>query len=355
MKNLSIILLLIGLNSTILFADYQYDSLTVIAQPNLALRVNTNKNSELLASMPFGAIVRAYWDNVVKDTINGVHGQWKLVEYNQLKGYAWDPYLSMQRIASDKLFNTDFRIMEEGTFCAELNYSSDLYWYGLYTTDSKETQELLNVNINLIFQQTLKKDDKEKYFGNDFEIDFQLSTDNKKKSVFLIGSKEPLKVGKIKGFLFEKESYSNNKPYIFLYPEQIKNLEIDNMELAIRAKEEVYITDSSKYIITKFYELELAKDENAYYSYNDFFTQNISKDIPHMSSPAFRHCIYKNPKIVWYGDLDGDKKIDFIINSFMMADHGGVDTNYILFLSSKADGKNFVKKVAHFMLWGCYG
>ncbi|MDD4053172.1 MAG: hypothetical protein PHR28_14905 [candidate division Zixibacteria bacterium] len=55
------------------------------------------------------------------------------------------------------------------------------------------------------------------------------------------------------------------------------------------------------------------------------------------------------PTLLWAGDLDRDGRLDLIMN---LTNHYNVDL-YALFLSSKADPGNLVKKVAEFRIVGC--
>ncbi len=57
----------------------------------------------------------------------------------------------------------------------------------------------------------------------------------------------------------------------------------------------------------------------------------------------------KHPMIFWAGDLDGDGKLDFIMDT---AAHYNV-VEYTLFLSSAAEAGKLVKKVASFRRAGC--
>ena len=56
------------------------------------------------------------------------------------------------------------------------------------------------------------------------------------------------------------------------------------------------------------------------------------------------------PTLLWAGDLDGDSKLDFVINA---TPHYAVYAAPMLFLSSMAKGGNLVQKVALFIATGC--
>ena len=56
------------------------------------------------------------------------------------------------------------------------------------------------------------------------------------------------------------------------------------------------------------------------------------------------------PTLLWAGDLDGDNKLDLVINA---TPHYTVSSAPMLFLSSMAKGGNLVQKVAIFIATGC--
>ncbi|MYE88238.1 hypothetical protein F4X33_04500 [Candidatus Poribacteria bacterium] len=56
------------------------------------------------------------------------------------------------------------------------------------------------------------------------------------------------------------------------------------------------------------------------------------------------------PTLLWAGDLDGDNKLDLVINA---TPHYTISSAPILFLSSMAKGGNLVQKVAIFIATGC--
>ena len=55
------------------------------------------------------------------------------------------------------------------------------------------------------------------------------------------------------------------------------------------------------------------------------------------------------PELLWYGDIDGDKKPDFI---FLASSNS--TGQFTLFLSSSAENGNFVKKVGQWTDYDCY-
>lgn len=327
----------------------------VIAQPHLNMREKPNKNSEIIAQIPFWKKVEIYDGNNYIDTVNGITGYWYKAKYDNKEGFVWSQYLGNFYLSDDTIVNIDFQILHEGYKCSGFNYSPELNWYGLYKTEDSTKQELLKVELQFIFKNTTSEEEKNKYFKDEYGADLIVKTNREKESLLIIGAYQPLKEGTISGILFGQYEYNSEHQPNFLYPEQIKDLTLPTTNtLAIKAKVEAEIADTLKLKTATHYEIELASTVHDYYSYDKHTTQNISNDIPFMRNHPSIHSIYKTPKIIWYGDIDNDGKIDFLIKSTYMQDTCGAETYTILFVSSSADKGNFVKKVAYCVSDWCY-
>jgi hypothetical protein len=359
------------LSITSSFADSE---VVVFAEPCLNIREKADNSSKIVGCIPFFSIIN------VSPNLDDAENQyeridaekWYSINHKGHKGYVLGKYLVDRRyfsvVKADK-YNNDVRILLEGEQCGDVNYSPELYWYGIYPTDKDNQQELRKVKITIKTPNTFIKEKKtineaNAIGDNDF---FIIETDVKKKSLFLIGINNPLSEGMINGFHTFK--YIDSPPYQyyfvdrekaeFLYPEQIKSLEVANcLPLFVKAKDSAYIDDPKKLTIKKRYEIEVAK-EFSFFRQEE--SQNLTMDIPEVYKTSFHEDIYnkvlalaayKNPLLVWYGDIDQDKKVDLLFFSHNMAEGGGIAFYLTLFISSKANDNNFVKKVAE--LWyGC--
>ena len=327
----------------------------VIAQPNLTLREKPDINSNVIGTLAFGEKVK-FDNHSVKDIVNQIENRWLKVSYKEKQGYVWGLYLLQTVFNKEKDYNHEYRIMLEAGQCSYVNFSDSLNWYGLYETDNDSIHELKRVSLNIVFQQTANEEEKEKYFGNDEGAEYSVITDNDKQSILLIGSKKKLEERKLKGINLGIRYSNKPKKPIFLLPEEVAELSVGKDKLFVKAKVEAFIKDSVNYIIEKQYQLEVTdKSLNYWWLPKDNYIQNLTSGISHMTSRIYIHAFYKNPKIVWYGDLDGDNKIDILFKSTLMAEGGGADSHLILFLSSEADDNSYLKKVAHYVFWSCYG
>lgn len=320
---------------------------TVIAEPNLIIRAEPKTDGKPINSIPFLGSVSVYEEPRLKDTINDQPNEWRLIEYEGTKGYVWGQYLSYRKIPHDSERNKEYRIMYEGAHCGDINYDPNLNWYGLYKTPDEEIYQLQKVEAQLKLIESVSRSNWEKE-GFEYGQEYILKTDKEDKSIILIGTKTTLTEGMRKG----KENQHG-----FLFPEQILDMSIaKNITLAIRAKIEAYY-DSLSNSITKRYELEVSSSKFQYSQQGrTFYTQDITNCIPFIEGTGRRNALYKNPLLKWYGDIDGDNQVDFIISSALMQDTGGSGVAATLFLSSEAEADEFVSCVdIHIFPSGCNG
>ncbi|MBN1472972.1 MAG: SH3 domain-containing protein [Syntrophaceae bacterium] len=356
------------LSVTLSFADSE---VVVFAEPCLNIRENAHNSSKIVGCIPFFSIINVSPNlDDAEDQYNRIDaGKWYSINYKGRKGYALGEYLVDARyfpVVKAGKYNNDVRILLEGEDCVEVNYSPELNWYGVYPTEKENQQELKRVKITIKTPNTFIKEKKTLNEANDIGDNdfFIVETDVKKKSLFLIGIRNPLSEGMINGF--HKFEYIDSSPYQyyavdrekaeFLYPEQIKFLEVSNcLPLFVKAKAAAYIDDPKKLTRKKRYEIEIAKDSSCFSSSK---SQNLTMDIPEVYKTSYyedrddkilAHAAYKNPLLAWYGDIDQDKKVDLLFFSHNMAEGGGIAFYLTMFLSSKAEGHNYVKKVAE--LW----
>ena len=322
-----------------LYSELPYDSLFVIAESGLILRFKPNTNSQVITTIPFGTKVRRHFDNWIPDTINNRINYWMPVEYGKKKGYVWGLYLSQQPFVDISAINTDFRIIMEGAHCSQVGYSPDFHWYGIYKHQDSGFQEVRKVNIKIFFSQLLTKE--EWHNLKSFDGDFLIKTDQLEKSIFLLGSKDELKTGKIQGYSFIDDYYGYDKT-VFIYPEHPKAFRLnDNYCVTFMSRDIPFIVDSTKYSLGSKYILRITEGENntaEYFDTKDF--QQISNELDFMGRSAKIHSSKRNPTIIWYGDIDRDNKPDFIFAGHNMVEHGGIAGYWVLFISSSAIENN---------------
>lgn len=363
----SIFLILFTPWANLSYADSQ-ENVIIFAEPCLNIREKPDSNSNSVRCAPFLSNAKIMVPSEIPDSDNIIEaGKWYLINYGNEKGYVLGKYLVDARyfsIPEAGAYNNDFRILLEGEQCGSVNYSPDLNWYGLYLTSDKSRQELRKVNVTIKTPNTFLKDKKTDHDVNDTgsKYFFVAKTSIDKESMFLIGTKSNLSEGAIDGFT----DYSATNFFRifgdFLYPEQPKKLDVKGVTpLYIKAKIEAYIDSHKKQTIKKRYEIEIAEEE--FSPFSKINSQNLSPDIQEVQTisccekkdvynRALLHIMYRNPVLLWYGDIDRDGKMDLLFFSHNMADGGGVVFYLTLFLSSKAEGTDFVKKVAE-LKFGC--
>lgn len=333
--------------------DVEVDSLFVLAHPSLSLRSGPSLDSDVIEQIPFFTKVAATRFKEIPDTIGNVVSSWREVYYQGKVGYSWGYYLRHLWPAPNEDYNKEYRVLKEGQACSSMYYLGGMNWYGLYPTEDETKQELIKLDLEIIFPNMLIKEAREE-FRYDLEGGI-IKTGLDKKSTLLIGSKHELEIGVVEGNLLNIDYENRFTPLdSFLYPEEQKMLSISDDRIFMKAKETHIVKDSSDCSIERCYELEIADNPRNFRGFQEFF-QSLTSDIPHMCEPARKHASYRSPRIVWYGDLDRDDKVDFIIRSMQMADKGGTSTHFLLFLSSEAEDGKLVKKVAEFIFGGCYG
>ncbi len=187
-----------------------------------------------------------------------------------------------------------------------------LNWYGIFKTDSNFSLK----KVTLIFTE-------EKYDGACAGW-VNISTNQTRESVFLVGLRDTLVKDVIVGESYEK----------FVYPGVHSVLHIPSSNRYYTLMAFGCVKGSSERDISfEDYKLRLT-DSNA----------NITQEL--ITSIA---CMEVCPTLLWWGDLDGDGKIDMVIRD--CGEMWGFCAS--LYLSSAADSSALVKKVSSKERCGC--
>ncbi len=339
-----------------------YDSLSVIAESGLLIREKPNKESKVVTKIEFGTRIRRLYTRAKSDTIDKHIAKWELIEYNGVKGYVWGLYLSRHIFVKTSTINQEKRFMHEGVQCGQIPYSPGFYWYGIYKSENKDYQELREVQVKLIFQKLMEDQpfDSNGYKNTVNWLDgpeFTIETNQDEISYFLIGSKKKLEPGIITGkMLLNEYDCNNNEISIFLYPEKAEIFCLPECTcVSFISIDQPIIVDSSNFKLSSNFKIFV---KSGVHGINRFDTENgrvINKELPFMGRTAKNHASTLNPQIIWYGDLDNDKKLDFIFRSNNMVQHGGSVNAYSLFLSVGASETEIIKAVASTISSGCDG
>lgn len=291
----------------------------VIAPSGLKLRATPEKDGKVLQTIPFGVKVRLEenFDNVPEDrsfTIDENYSSyWMLVSYGNKKGYCCAAYLGKRilKMTKNYYFSSPYGI---GCFESDVLINPTYYTYGVF--ESEEKQEIREIKIE--------------YFNNRGEMSIRLLTVQKEEErnfSYIIYSKQQMKTGVLKGKRFipkDGENISMNQLFAVNYSETNKNI-YNNIEI-----EKGKYTISSKSVTKKDKdtgdEIQLQrisiteKATGKKYILGEYYSEHITLE--------------------WAGDIDGDGKIDIILN--FGSDHA---SSTIFFFSRNApNGKLLIEE-----------
>lgn len=327
--------------------DFSNDELRVIASPYLNVREYPSNVANIIGRISYytklDTIESMYYQDV-RDLLddNGFYvdvndyTSWSKVIINGNKGYINNSYIRL--FAKQAKTSVSFQWMHEGEGQGTINYDPALNWYGVYATE-KGRRILKKVNISI--QYPLITDP-------DYSPDYVIKTDSDSSSLFLIGSRTPVHQGLLTDTIFSANYYIDST-VVYIYPGEIKTVKLSNGN-SIIFKAEI----AKKIMIDSIHGWSIGDSINEYVlkvtdTLNSNVRQVINTDIPGASSAIF----YNKPEnnyfhgfytfIYWIGDLDGDNKLDFIVNSGANTESCSQWHTSTLFLSSIADEGKMVK------------
>ncbi len=221
----------------------------------------------------------------------------------------------------EKEFKYKFELLETGEFHGdEVTAKSGQKWLGFFSKGDDFYLDSTNIDVSRVQDEIVDGNNKQKKTGR------KVSVKNRTEPLFLIKNALKLNEGKVetlfKGLTLketdETKGYSAELKSEFVY-----NYQIGGENYALRV-EKVF---NKKLEIV--YALILESETN--------------KQILHVSSDDYLGILF------WVGDLDHDNKPDFYLAPWIQENNSEVS----LFLSSEADKKNLVKKVASMRTSGC--
>jgi hypothetical protein len=287
----------------------------VIANGGLNLRSHPGKNSKKITTIPFGSTITYLseksfgTDSVLvrhsdSEEPTFIKGNWVRVEYQKMRGYVLDLYLSYQPRNKERIkdkFSSDIVLLYPGCGCdaENLHNPADWKWFG-YFEDEEGKYKVEEVNISY-------------YRTRIYTCDLFISASKNHSPAFIIGSKNGrLSKGEVvRGKSINLYRHSTDKP--------INKSDLDEASVELIEKKEVKSWEPS--------ELYLINGEKRQL----------------LNSPEYDYPF----EIKFVGDLDGDFKDDFIIH---YGDKTGI---IILYLTTKARPGNLIQQVAMFFASYC--
>ncbi len=324
MKNLQIILaLLLSFSFTTLFAqynpndNYDIDQNTVVAVNGLKLRSKPSLRGKVIDKIPFGQSLEIISSNHYgHDTLASdyriyyaesqgeyyeplLSGYWVKARYDGQEGYVFSAFL-YHHFNADRDYNQKIALLTEGGNCYDnLHYRPDWHWYGLYDIDG--VHQLRKVKLDLFVEET------------ELGPFLTIATQQNRASLFIVGSPRPLQEGR----LFFSE-YTGHGTSIY------RGGEVDEKALQDAALE-VMAGEGEDYPLL----VALGRDGQK---------QVLNPEESYFGYPS---------ALLWYGDLDGDGELDYLIN------YGEESSETILYLSSKAKPGQLVAPVGAYFSGYC--
>lgn len=322
MKNLRIVLAawIVFLGYTFVSAQYDpkifdVNQNTVVAVNGLKMRTKPSLKGKVISKIPYGEKV-----DIVDPMLTGLDtldsnykvyyteedyyepllsGYWVKARYDGEEGFVFSGFLFYQ-FEQERKYNKKVALLMEGGNCFDnLHYRPDWYWYGIYEEDG--VHRLEKIAIDLLVEES------------ELGPMMVVTTNKMKPSLFIIGTPQPL--GEKRLFFSE---YLGGGQSIYRGGEVEDNVLL-KAALTVEDEEEDY--HAKLIAIGRNGEQQVLNPEEPYYAY-----------------PI---------TVQWYGDIDGDGKMDYLIN------FGEKNSKSILFLSSKAAPGQLVAPVGAYFSGYC--
>ena len=282
----------------------------VIAKTGLNMRSQPNTKSKVITKLPFGVTVdfldeKSYGLDTLQ-TIEGVQrqtlivGHWVRVSYKGMEGFINTAYLywnesGRRRDEDPYYYGSDYVLMEYRSTCRDNLYDLRRYkWYGYYSNDC-----------------TLRKIDIT-YGRNVLEMsDLSVLVDDDEGLDWIVGTRHELSTGPVDYLI--KDFYFAN-------------------QLAFDRSTELYLDYEEPYFEVTY--TQVNRSHNFDLRIKEGGRTQIIMDA--INDGDLRG-------IKWMGDLDGDSKMDYIIQ------YGEKDYRSYLYLSTKGVGDQLLRPVARFL------
>lgn len=292
------------------------DELVVTASV-LNLRDKPDKTGKVVEKLPRGAELSLL--SLVNDgeyiMVDSTYGAWLRVQHKNKSGYVFSPFVSSR-----------YTLYQDGDILEEM--TPGLNWYGVYMRDSF-TDDLRSIQVHL-------EKEYHEVIGEEVMV---LKTNQKEHSKFLVATVSPLAQGVVSNLgLFDPGSLyitADLSPGVMMpiYPGQDMD-DTTSFSTFFLAATGCAQFDTNDYVYVSDYRL---------YAFETMQGGPTSRqDITGWVQPA--EGINPRVQLVWFGDLDRDRKPDAILQDYPNEAGGRMS----LFLSSKAKTGAFLHKVSEY-------
>jgi Bacterial SH3 domain len=314
--------------------------LYVVAASGLRFREKADANSTVLATIPFGDSVKTdgamgeLWQIMEKTPKNvfkveNISGFWQKVVYKGKKGFVFSGFVSQyykpETVTASHIF------LEEGWGCGMIvQNTADYNWFGWYKKgDKTELKTITKPSFSI-------STDDEVGISIITRTDRTLKGDT---AMYIIGVRktaaQQIAAGKIKGKWCATDDYDADAP--FHVKEENTVFKFENTTDQLR----IAITKKPK---TDEYSSEIAKSELFFEREGKKQSLLVFDDKKQSPDNAW----FFGVDVLWYGDLDGDGKLDLLFNT-----EGEMDSSYQLYLSSAAGKGQYLRRVGAIYSCGC--
>ncbi|MEM7103646.1 MAG: SH3 domain-containing protein [Bacteroidota bacterium] len=296
---------------------------TVIAKSGLSMRVSPDLYAEKVQAVPFGKEVMVcdfYWETGLDSEIEGVPGKWVKAFYKGKSGYMFNGFLKKEA-------TVQFIFSEWGP--EDYHAYAGNNWTAIYPTATNELHQNFEAVSCAATSDTLLTPD-----GDDLPVSYPQYDES---ALFLVAGIENVNADNLVGQAFsskfvmpgEQIEYFANGAANLLYAKGnlIANKDrntlkaftgIRNYELRIKVKKDGKVADRVIF-------------ESSMVDLNEHITPHGGMDLR------------------WMGDLDSDGQADLILQV-----QDDMCSEYMLFLSSKAEPGYLLKQVSRYMVCdGC--
>ena len=278
---------------------------SVQAPSGLKLRLGPSTSSQHLVTVPLDSVVLACTKTFGALQVSDTRGFWRFVHYKQHEGFMYDGFLRPVNLSTaDSLKDAkrassssatvqppapiSFTLaMETYNYCGDHDQlDPSLHWYGIYPPEQGKTAFTLErIRLELVLLST----------GANGLMEFDVRTDREQKSLFLIGTNQPLDRGDL---LYLPSVWQNELP-VTMYP---------GMETTVFARS---VAEDPKNLKMQAFGAVLPGTEDKCPSLVDHQihirtigpmdqrTQDIAPLLQTTDACA-------PPELIWFGDLNGD-------------------------------------------------
>lgn len=279
---------------------------SVIAPSGLRMRSAPNTSSKVITTVPYDSLVIACTETFGKFSTKTTEGYWRYVQYKAKEGYMYDGYLlshntmvsSMDSIVDGRkdqakkvaLPPINFSLATETyNFCGEVEkLNPGINWYGIYPpSDASSEYSMEKVKVEVVLsEQRLSK-----------SMEFDIKTDREEKSIFLVGSEQPLKRGTV---LYLNREMQEKLP-MRLFPGQQEMLYARSV-----VRDDRNISISGLGSVTSAGECPQLKEYQLMAS-TKLGQEEVTQDIAQLVRQSDDCGV---PELLWFGDLNDDGYAD---------------------------------------------